>query len=74
MAWIPTLISQSGIYGGQKVPQGSLSNFPREASISDTVLQCSTVWDSQAHEDSWKWEYKFGCTGNKLLKDRKSVV
>ena len=67
MAWIPTLMSQSGIYGGQKVPQGSLTGFPREASITGTVLQCSTVWDSQTHEDSWQWDYKFGCTGQKLL-------
>lgn len=38
MAWIPSLISEKGIYGGRKIPQGSLNHYADDAGVVDNVI------------------------------------
>lgn len=42
MAWIPSIISEKGIYGGRKIPQGSLDAYSDDAGVVGYILSCNS--------------------------------
>lgn len=67
MAWIPSIISEKGIYGGNKIPQGSLDAFSDDAGVVGHILSCNsqdTSYYYDPHEVSWIGS--FGLTATKL--------
>lgn len=68
--WIPSVISEKGIYGGRKVPQGSLDDFSDVAGVAGDLLVCDAEITSYWYAPvQYSWSGAFGL-GLVALRDR----
>ena len=59
--WIPSVISEKGIYGGRKVPQGSLDDFSSSAGVAGDLLVCDAEITSYWYAPvQYSWAGAFG--------------
>ena len=70
MAWIPSIISEKGVYGGRKVPQGSLDYYSEDAGIAGDILVCNAQVTSYWYDPvQYAWPGAFGLSAI-TLRDR----
>ena len=61
MAWMPSLISEKGLYGGRKVPFGSLDFYSEDAGVAGPLLACNAQASSPYYdEQEYQWVGSFG--------------
>lgn len=66
MSWIPSIISERGMYGGRLIPNGSVTKFADLGYIqADNVVTNVYLRDDQT--DDVIWEGAFGCSSDALF-------
>lgn len=66
-AWIPSIISEKGIYGGRKIPQGSLDAFSEDAGVVGHILTCNAQDTSYYYDPhNISWVAAFGLTATSI--------